>query len=115
MRENDKKHPGQIHQRCNGKYRSQPFATLLRDDGSLTSNVEELDDALRAAWLPIFQRYSATVPEPSWEPFLDEYKEFIPRAPLDLTDITGDMLRETIKRLKKQSAAGRWQRGLEDS
>eukprot|EP00660_Eupelagonema_oceanica_P009168 gene9168-1659_t len=96
MRENDKKHPGRIHQRCNGKFRSLPFATLLRDDGSLTSNVEELDDALRAAWLPIFQRYSTSSPEPSWEPFRDEYKEFFPRAPLDLTDITGDMLRETI-------------------
>ena len=43
-------------------------ATMIaRKGGTFTCNVEEADELLREAWLPIFQQYRTSL-SPSWGP-----------------------------------------------
>eukprot|EP00663_Eupelagonemidae_sp_cell21sb_P000872 gene872-484_t len=47
----------------------QTVSSVLRPDGSVTANVAEMDDIVRTAWAPIFNKYPDGIPEPAWEPY----------------------------------------------
>ena len=82
-------------------------AVLARPDGSLTGDIEEMDLLLRKHWLPVFQRYSTTNPEPQWADFVAIFGAHIPRgSQLDLGPITPEALRDTIQRISGTTSTG---------
>ncbi len=105
MQEAYAKCPRRIFDWCAGRSRQQ-VTTIQRADGTVTGNIEEMDDTLRAAWAPIFQRYSDKVPEPAWEPFADRFAKYYQRHPLHLPRITGADLSRTLARMSAGQAGG---------
>eukprot|EP00665_Eupelagonemidae_sp_cell47_P008443 gene8443-2313_t len=89
---------------CNNKP-SAKVTSLVRDDGTVTANISEMDRILRDAWLPIFDRY-ANSPEPDWPPFRDRFREFIVRRPMTMKPLTAADLAKTIARMKTKQAGG---------
>ena len=84
-----------------------PATPLLeQDDGTLTGDPQRLDELLHQEWMPIFQLYT-DLPPPSWGAFEARYRDHLPRGdPLVYSQITVEMLRETLRRMKGGSAIG---------
>eukprot|EP00662_Eupelagonemidae_sp_cell21_P003736 gene3736-biopygen34283 len=97
--------PGKVHDWCHGRTK-QTLSTLLRADGTTTGNIEEMDKALHAAWMPIFAKYSDANPEPPWKPFRDRFGKYIKKHPQPLSPLTADELRKTLARMSGSSAGG---------
>ena len=75
---------------------------LARADGTLTANVAEMDGILQKAWDPILRMYSRDKPEPQFGPFKAEYGRYMAAHPMGVKDITGEDLREVLRRAKKK-------------
>lgn len=86
---------------------SAPLTVLMRDDGSITGNVEEMDELLREAWLPIFAKHAdGTIPEPSAADFMQAYRNFIPNCPMTMGALTLKDLQTTIGKMCACGAGG---------
>ena len=91
---------------CTSNPLDEAAVLLRRPDGTLTGNVQEADDLLRAAWLPIFQSYGDEQP-PSWELFLERFGDCITEgASMHLESLSGEMLARTLAKMANKSAPG---------
>ena len=85
---------------------SQQVHVLQREDGSLTGNLQQIDDLLRSYWLDIFRLYES-LPEPSWAAFRDRYQRCLPaRSAMQQTPLTPERLKSTLDRMDKGSSMG---------
>ena len=82
------------------------LSVLRRPDGSFTGNLNEIDEMLREAWLPIFAKHTEANPEPDAKAFIDKYTDHIPVYEQYLNPISLDDLKSTIRKLKASGAAG---------
>eukprot|EP00435_Cladocopium_sp_Y103_P021024 s395_g5.t1 len=88
--------------------RNEPFSSLSllqRHDGSLTGNLQEIDQLVQSAWRAIFSKYADT-PEPSWETFRARFGQYIRAAPFELSPITGEKLAAAAKKQSTHTAMG---------
>ena len=88
--------------------RNEPFSSvslIRRPDGTLTGNLQEIDQLVQDAWKPIFSKYANT-PEPSWEAFRARFGTYIRTARQELTPITGEQLAAAIKKQSNYTAIG---------
>jgi len=79
---------------------------VQRPDGTLTANVDEIDDLLSEAWLPIFRMY-ADKPPPDWNTFAERFGSFTPRGPvMDEAALDAQALRKTLSKMKSTGSCG---------
>ena len=84
-----------------------PVSVLARENGSLTGSIKEMDELLRKHWLPVFQKYCTTNPEPAWGDFMSKYGAYIPQGPqIDLGPLDAQALWHTIQRMSASSSTG---------
>ena len=94
--------------KCYSWLRNEPFssfAAVARKDGSLTSNLQEIDELVREAWEPIVAKYKFTS-EPPWEDFERRFGRYMQQHKMGLSDITGKLLREALAKQRENSAKG---------
>ena len=84
-----------------------PLSVIKLPDGSITGNIEKIDEELRRNWLPIFakHRHGNTEP-PDATTFLNKYAEHIPYQPQTLSEITIDDLLWVQGKLNSSGAGG---------
>ena len=90
-------------------HRQQNVTMLLRADGTLTSSLQEVDELLRAEWLPVFQKCcpATAIPEPSWEAFKTRFGAHVPQHCDGRVDaLTPIILRETLGRMSNKTSLG---------
>ena len=83
-----------------------PPLLAQRPDGGWTGAAEEVDEAMRRDWLPIFARY-ATSGAPDFSAFKQRFGPYAKRRPMQLERLTVGDLRATLSRMKVASAGGR--------
>ena len=95
----------QVYRWCKGE-ENEPAHMISRPDGSLTCDAGEMDTLVLDAWLPIFQMYKDK-PIPSWTDFKDRFGSFFaPRRDMHVDDLSGDLLREALGRMRSKSSPG---------
>ena len=57
---------------------------LARADGTLTSNIDEMDDLVRLTWGPIMQKYGE-VAEPDEDKFMEKYSKHVRKVQMEVT------------------------------
>ena len=81
------------------------LTVLKKPNGEITGNISEMDELLRANWLPIFAKHDYTdLPRPSTEHFLLEYGELIPEYHQVINDIRLKDVKWAIGRLDTNGA-----------
>ena len=110
LRENMLKRPGKVFRAVKGDANPQT-RFLLRDDGTPTANLREMDGLLHSpdAWGGIFQRYKAGSGRspPCYEQYKERYRSYFPQGtPCTTPDITADELAATFKKISVSKAAG---------
>ena len=63
-----------------------------RADGTLRSNIDEMDELVRLAWGSIMRKYGE-VAEPDEDKFMDKYGKHVRKAQMEITELTGSNLR----------------------
>mmetsp|Transcript_69485 Transcript_69485/g.122662 ORF Transcript_69485/g.122662 Transcript_69485/m.122662 type:complete len:85 (+) Transcript_69485:229-483(+) len=66
---------------------------LARADGTLTSNIDEMDDLVRLTWRPIMQKYGE-VAEPDEDKFTEKYGNHVRKAQME---DTASMSKENVR------------------
>ena len=80
-------------------------AFVARPDGTLTANIEEMDQLLHGAWDPILRRYACT-DEPSADAFMAKYGHLVKRHEMTVKPMTAKRLREQLSRTSSKKATG---------
>ena len=88
--------PGAVYRWLREEEFFPPVVFLARPDGTPTSNVEEMDELLQAAWGPINRKY-AKAPEPDPAAFLARYGHHLRRVPMLHKPLTGGYLRKHLR------------------
>ena len=84
-----------------------PLKVVKLPDGSITGNIEKMDEELRRNWLTIFAKHqSGDVPIPNAKDFLHKYQDFIPSKKQVLKEIDVEDLLWVQKKLKSKGAGG---------
>ena len=79
---------------------------LLKPDGSLTCDPNEVDELLHDAWMPIFQEHARNG-APAWSDFVNAFGDCISdTSPMSCGDLNAGMLRETLRGMANKSAPG---------
>ena len=107
MKEHMKENPAKVFSFLR-KATSSHTTFLKREDGTVTANLQEMDELLMddRAWGGVFRMYDDSE-EPAWTTFFDRFKEHIPEGtPCVCEPLTADDLRTTIGKMKRKKAAG---------
>ena len=84
-----------------------PLSVIKLPEGSITGNIEKIDEELRRNWLPIFAKHRHGNSEPpDATMFLNKYVEHIPYKPQTLSEITIDDLLWVQRKLNSSGAGG---------
>ena len=84
--------PGQVYAWLKEE-RHTPVIMLEDGQGSMTGNVEEMDDLLRSSWMPIMRKYGdGRGKEPPVEEFMNRYRKHITYHAMEIEPITGARL-----------------------
>ena len=75
---------------------------LAGADGTLATNVGEMDASVRVAWGPIMCKYAGK-DEPDEDLFMARYGKHVKCTPMEVTDLTGANLRAHLKRMSPRT------------
>ena len=78
---------------------------VKKKNGRYSANIWEMDEAIRAAWKPINKRYES-IPEPSVDKFMDEYRRHVKHGPMKARELTGDVLLQRARKMGVKTANG---------
>ena len=78
---------------------------VKKPTGEYTTNIPEMDAAIRAAWKPINRRYESML-EPSVDKFMDEDQHHVKHSPLKARVLTGDVLLQRATKMGVKTANG---------
>ena len=86
--------------------REPPLTALLREDGTVTGNIKEMDGILRAKWSEVFCKHDKGRAFPKVETFIEKFGRFIPSSPMKANDLTADMIIFQIRKYSDLGATG---------
>eukprot|EP00973_Karenia_brevis_P027819 3833354-Karenia_brevis.AAC.1 len=78
---------------------------LQRPDGSVTANVEEIDNLLHDNWDQFFLAY-ANKAEPDWQTFYSRFRCAFERHDCQIGPLTGHDIAEAVSRMRSGSSCG---------
>ena len=78
---------------------------VKKPNGENTTHIAKMDSAIRAAWKPINKRYDS-VPEPSMNKFMNEYRRHVKHSPMKARVLTGEVLLQCARKMGLKTANG---------
>lgn len=100
-----RKHPHKVFREFRAP-EAPPLTILRQSDGQVTGDLRSIDKELRAAWVPIFNKYGTEKPAPCVDTFFKRYAQHIHCYKQDLNPLTLEDVKSAIGKMDPSSSAG---------